>query len=53
MKVDTVALPGTQGAATPDMPLIKAEDIKSILYLGIKGGIKLETGSKHAVDTYA
>jgi hypothetical protein len=53
MKVDTVALPGSLGAATPDMPLIKAEDIKSILYLGIKGDIKLETGSKHAVDTYA
>lgn len=53
MKVDTVALPGTLGAATPDMPLIKAEDIKSILYLGIKGDIKLDTGTKHAVDTYA
>jgi hypothetical protein len=53
MKVDTVASPVGQTSATPDMPLIKAEDIKSILYLGIKGDLKLDTGSKHAVDTYA
>ena len=54
MKVDTVALPGTLGAATPDMPLIKAEDIKSILYLGVKGDLKLtDPETSHAVDTYA
>jgi hypothetical protein len=53
MKVDTVALPMGQATTTPEMPLIKADDIKTILYLGIKGEIKLETGSKHTVDTYA
>jgi hypothetical protein len=32
---------------------MKADDIKAILYLGIKGEIKLDTGKKHTVDTYA
>ena len=36
-----------------DLPIIKADDIKTILYLGIKGEIKLDTGKKHTVDTYA
>ncbi len=52
MKVDTIPLAMGQNAAANDMPLIKADDIKSILYLGIKGEIKLE-GTKHTVDTYA
>ena len=51
MKVDTVALPMGQTSTAPE-PLIKADDIKSILYLGIKGDIKLDL-KKHAVDTYA
>ena len=47
-----------QPAGTPDYrtwraAVIKADDIKAILYLGIKGDIKLDTGKKHAVDTYA
>ncbi len=53
MKVDSIALPTVPSAQVPEMPLIKADDIKSILYLGIKGEIKLETGKKHTVDTYA
>ena len=36
-----------------DLPIIKADDIKTILYLGIKGEIKLDAGKKHTVDTYA
>ncbi len=53
MKVDTIALPTVPMAQDFEMPLIKADDIKSILYLGIKGEIKLDTGKKHTVDTYA
>jgi len=51
MKVDSVALPPLPNAQ--DLTIIKADDIKAILYLGIKGEIKLDTGKKHAVDTYA
>ncbi len=53
MKVDSVALPTVPITQTADLPIIKADDIKTILYLGIKGEIKLETGKKHTVDTYA
>ena len=53
MKVDSIALPGVQNPQAPEMPLIKADDIRTILYLGIRGDIKLDTGSKHTVDTYA
>ena len=52
MKVDPILSKG-QSAPAAEMPLIKADDIKSILYLGIKGEIKLESGPKHAVDTFA
>ncbi len=34
MKVDSIALPTVPSAQVPEMPLIKADDIKSILYLG-------------------
>jgi hypothetical protein len=53
MKVDSIALPTMPNPQGAEMQLIKADDIKSILYLGIKGEIKLETGKKHTVDTYA
>jgi len=53
MKVDSVALPGVSNAQMNDLPIMNAEEIKSILYLGIKGEIKLDPGTKHAVDTYA
>jgi hypothetical protein len=53
MKIESVALPTVPIAQTMEMPIIKADDIKSILYLGIKGEIQLETGKKHTVDTYA
>ncbi len=51
MKVDSVALPPIPNAQ--DLSVIKADDIKAILYLGIKGDIKLDMGKKHTVDTYA
>ena len=53
MKVDGVALPTVPNTQSADLSVIKADDIKAILYLGIKGEIKLDTGNKHTVDTYA
>ncbi len=58
MKVDSAALPTVSNSQMTDLPMsdlpiMKAEEIKSILYLGIKGEIKLDLGTKHAVDTYA
>ena len=53
MKVDSVALPAVPIFQTAELSIIKADDIKAILYLGIKGEIKLDTGTKHAVDTFA
>jgi hypothetical protein len=53
MKVDSVALPTVPITQTTELPIIKADDIKTILYLGIRGEIKLDTGRKHTVDTYA
>jgi hypothetical protein len=53
MKVDSVALPTVPITQVAELPIIKADDIKTILYLGIRGEIKLDTGRKHTVDTYA
>jgi hypothetical protein len=53
MKVDSVALPNVPMTQTAEPPIIKVDDIKTILYLGIRGDIRLESGSKHTVDTYA
>ena len=53
MKVDSVALPAVSNPQMNDLPIMNAEEIKNILYLGIKGEIKSEPGNKHAVDTYA
>ncbi len=53
MKVDSVALPAVSNAQMNDLPIMNAEEIKNILYLGIKGEINVEPGNKHAVDTYA
>jgi hypothetical protein len=53
MKVDSIALPALPSAPAAELPIIKVDDIKTILYLGIKGEIKLDAGSKHTVDTYA
>jgi hypothetical protein len=53
MKVDSIALPSMPSLQGAELPIIKADDIKTILYLGIKGELKLDTGQKHTVDTYA
>lgn len=53
MKVDSVALPVVPTSLPEELPIINAEEIKSILYLGIRGEVKLEAGKKHTVDTYA
>jgi len=43
MSIDPVHIPQIQPPKTPDreIPLIDAEDIKAILYLGIRGEIAL------------
>jgi hypothetical protein len=53
MKVDGIALPTVPITQAAEMPIIKVDDIKTILYLGIRGEIKLDTGKQHTVDTYA
>ncbi|MFI5369422.1 MAG: hypothetical protein ACHQ1F_10470 [Spirochaetia bacterium] len=53
MKVDSVALPNVPIAQTAELPIIKADDIKTILYLGIRGEFKASTAKEHTVDTYA
>jgi hypothetical protein len=53
MKIESTALPVMSNTPPVEMQVINADAIKTILYLGIKGEIKLETGSKHTVDTYA
>jgi hypothetical protein len=37
----------------PNESIINIKDIKSILYLGIKGEILIPIEEKHTVDTYA
>ena len=53
MKVDSVALPTVPTTQIAEPPIIKVDDIKTILFLGIKGEIRLDAGTKHTVDTYA
>lgn len=53
MKVDSVALPIVPTSQAEELPIINAEQIKSILYLGVRGEVKLDAGKKHTVDTYA
>ena len=38
---------------TIDINVIDIKDIKSILYLGIKGNIALPAEEQHTVDTFA
>ena len=46
MKVDSVALPAVSNAQMNDLPIMNAEEIKNILYLGIKGEINARTGQQ-------
>lgn len=34
-------------------PLINTEEIRSILYLGIRGNVTVESEEEHSIDTYA
>ena len=54
MSIDTVQLPQIQPpkSAERDIPLIDPEDIKAILYLGIRGEIALPI-ENHKVDILA
>ncbi len=54
MSIDTVQMPQIQPPKTPEreIPLIDAEDIKAILYLGIRGEITLPI-ENHKVDILA
>jgi hypothetical protein len=53
MKIESVALQGVSTTPIEEMPVIKAEEIKSILYLGIRGNVRPAVNAEHAVDTYA
>ncbi|MBT3272438.1 MAG: hypothetical protein HN368_04730 [Spirochaetales bacterium] len=54
MSIDPVQIPQIQPPKTPDreIPLIDGEDIKAILYLGIRGEIALPI-ERHKVDILA
>jgi len=54
MSIETVQLPHIQPPKTPEreIPLIDPEDIKAILYLGIRGEIALPI-ENHEVDILA
>jgi hypothetical protein len=53
MKIESIALPSVPTTPIEDMPIINAEQIKTILYLGIKGNLRPVANAEHAVDTYA
>jgi len=57
MKVGIVSQGLLQNPNITQIPIIKAEEIKSILYLGIRGDIKLSPevkgNSSHTIDTFA
>ena len=54
MSIETVQMPQIQPPKIPEreIPLIDAEDIKAILYLGIRGEIALPI-ENHKVDILA
>ena len=53
MKIESVAIPSVPTTPIAEMPIIKAEEIRSILYLGIRGNVQLAVDARHTVDTYA
>ncbi|OHD73394.1 MAG: hypothetical protein A2177_13135 [Spirochaetes bacterium RBG_13_68_11] len=53
MKIESVALPSVQTTPIEEMPVINAEQIRSILYLGIRGNVRPAANAEHTVDTYA
>jgi len=53
MKIESIALPSVPTTPIEEMPIINAEQIKTILYLGIKGNLRPVANAEHTVDTYA
>jgi hypothetical protein len=53
MKIESVAIPSVPTTPIAEMPIIKAEEIRSILYLGIRGNVQPAADARHTVDTYA
>jgi hypothetical protein len=53
MKIESVAIPSVPTTPIEEMPIIKAEEIRSILYLGIRGNMRPAPSAQHTVDTYA
>jgi hypothetical protein len=54
MKVENGTTQAVVSMPHVEVPVIKVDEIRSILNLGLKGDLPLrETGSSHAVDTYA
>jgi hypothetical protein len=53
MKVDTIGAPRTATKTPDELPVIKPEEIKSILYLGLRGNVAAEAPGTHAIDMYA
>ena len=54
MSIDPIRLPQIQPPKSPEreVPLIDSQDIKAILYLGIRGDVALPV-EKHKVDIIA
>ena len=55
MKVDGInmALQFSQKPRIAEPPVMDVNEMKSILYLGLKGNVKIESNENHKVDTFA
>jgi hypothetical protein len=53
MKIESTGLASVPTTPIEDLPIIKADEIKSILYLGIRGTVRPAANAGHTVDTYA
>ncbi len=53
MKIESVAIPSVPTTPIEEMPIIQAEEIRSILFLGIRGNVRPVQNAGHTVDTYA
>lgn len=58
MNIETVSsgipLPDSRSApAAPEPQVIPLEEIQSIIYLGVKGTVHLNSSESHRVDTFA
>ena len=55
MQMETISTlqPQQVASAVYDPQLIKVEEIRNILYLGIKGKVVVQPEEEHTVDTFA